>query len=166
MADRPTRSRAASWLAWWVLLAGLYLLLADSVTGLEPAACVLSATLGATATQLVARYREVILRPRAGWLLAAARQLLGLFTDLVPLTRTLVTEGILRHPSASRMVELPFPIPAGEREAASRIAFTEALGSLAPNTLVVEIDRERERLLAHELRPTSHVASRAAPLRP
>jgi hypothetical protein len=166
MADRPTHSRAASWLAWWVLLAGLYLLLADSVSGLEPLACVLAATLGATGTALVRRYRRVILRPRAAWLRAAVRPLLGLFADLVPLARTLVGEGILRRPSASRTVELPFALPGSERDAASRIAFTEALGSLAPNTIVVEIDRERGVLIAHQLRPTDDVASRAAPLGP
>jgi multisubunit Na+/H+ antiporter MnhE subunit len=42
--------------------------------------------------------------------------------------------------------------------------FTEALGSLAPNTLIVDVDRERRVLLVHQLVPTDDPAAEAKPL--
>jgi hypothetical protein len=42
--------------------------------------------------------------------------------------------------------------------------FTQALGSLAPNTLVVEIDRDRRVMLVHQLVPTDDPAADAKPL--
>jgi hypothetical protein len=50
-------------------------------------------------------------------------------------------------------VERPLePAQAGEdREAAGRQALTEILGSLAPNTVVVDVDTERSVVVTHRL---------------
>ena len=48
--------------------------------------------------------------------------------------------------------------------AAAHRAFTQALGTLGPNTLVVAIDRERRTMLVHELVPTDDPAASAKPV--
>jgi multisubunit Na+/H+ antiporter MnhE subunit len=124
------------------------------------------AAVGATGAVLVRRQRRLLLRPRAAWLGAAWRPLLRLFTDLVPLVRVLVTRGILRRPAPGRLVEVPYAHHGDDGDDAAHRAFTQALGSLAPNTIVVEIDPDRGVLVAHQLQPADDAASAATPLGP
>jgi multisubunit Na+/H+ antiporter MnhE subunit len=149
------RAPAAAWGWWWLLLFALYLLLADSVVAPELVAGAVVAALGATGAVLVRRNRPFLLRPRLGWLRGAWRPLLGLFGDLAPLARALARGGLRGRPPRSGYVELPLePAPAREdREAAAHQALTEILGSLAPNTLVVDVDTERSVVVAHRLEP-------------
>jgi multisubunit Na+/H+ antiporter MnhE subunit len=59
---------------------------------------------------------------------------------------------------------VPYTAVADDPGDAAHRVFTEALGSLAPNTLVVGIDRERRVLIVHELEPTADPAARVKPL--
>ena len=161
----PRRGLAAAWLGWWVVLAALYLLLADNTVLPELITGAVVTTVGATGAVLVRSQRRMLLRPRARWLIEAWRPLLGLFTDLVPLLQVLVTHGILRRPAPSGVVEFPYAHTGDDPTAAAHRAFTQALGSLAPNTVVVDIDQERGLLLAHQLRRGDDVATSARPLR-
>lgn len=166
-AVSPPGHGVRAWVAWWALLAGLYLLLVDNAPLPELAMAALAGAIGASGAVLVRRQRERVLRPRARWLLAAWRPLLGLATDVVPLVRALVLRGILRRPGTGALLELPFD--AGDeddpRDEAYRV-LTQALGSLAPNTLVVDVDARRGVLIAHQLVPTADPARTAAPLGP
>jgi multisubunit Na+/H+ antiporter MnhE subunit len=152
-----------AWLAWWLALAALYLLLADTVVVPELATGAVAAALGATAAALVRRARPAP-RPQARWLGAALRPLLGVIGDLAPLARVLVVRGILRRPGAGALVEVPFRATSDDPDDVAHRALTQALGSLAPNTVVVDIDKERGVLIAHQLSLTSDAASRATPL--
>jgi multisubunit Na+/H+ antiporter MnhE subunit len=160
------RGLAVAWLAWWVVLAALYLLLVDNTVLPELITGAVVAAVGATGAVLVRGQRRILLRPQPRWLLDAWRPLLGLLTDLVPLARVLVTRGILRRPAPSGLVELPYAHTGDDPTAAAHRAFTQALGSLAPNTLVVDIDEERGVLLAHQLERGDDAATSARPLRP
>jgi multisubunit Na+/H+ antiporter MnhE subunit len=151
------------WLAWWLALAGLYLLLADTVDLAELAAGAVAAALGATAATLVRRGRPTA-RPRARWLAAAVRPLIGVVTDLAPLARVLLVRGILRRPGEGTLVEVAFRATSDEPDDVAHRALTQALGSLAPNTVVVDVDETRGVLVAHQLSPTPDAAARAAPL--
>jgi hypothetical protein len=149
------RAPATAWAWWWLVLFALYLVLVDSVVGPELVAGTLIAALGATGAVLVRRNRPFVLRPRLRWLRGAWRPLLGVFGDLVPLARALVRGGLGGRPPRSGYVELPLE-PSGahdDREAASHQALTEILGSLAPNTVVVEVDTDRAVVVAHRLEP-------------
>jgi multisubunit Na+/H+ antiporter MnhE subunit len=152
------------WTVWWAILAALYLLLADTVTWPEPVLGAVAAALGATAATLVARAVPAA-RPPGRWAVAAIRPLVGVIADLVPLVRVLVTRGVLRRGDESVLVEVPFAATSEDPEDVARRGWTEALGSLAPNTVVVEVDKRRGVLLAHQLSPTPDAAARAAPLR-
>jgi multisubunit Na+/H+ antiporter MnhE subunit len=154
----------AAWLAWWIVLAALYLLLADSVVLPELVVGVVAAAIGATGAVLVRGQREVLLRPRLRWLRGAGRPLAGLVTDLVPLARALAEAGIARRPSRSGFVDVPYDVRGQDPEAVAHRALTEAFGSLAPNTVVIEVDVQRGVVVAHQLRPAADPAAAAAPL--
>jgi hypothetical protein len=133
-----------AWLTWWVVLAALYLWLADNTVWPELAVGAVAAAIGATGTVLVRRHRLTRMRWEARWLRGAWRPLLGVATDFGPLVRALVRrrEGVF--------VEVPLPGPVDEP---GYRATVEALGSLAPNSIVVDIDHERGVALVHQLLP-------------
>jgi multisubunit Na+/H+ antiporter MnhE subunit len=152
------------WMTWWVLLAAMYLLLADSVVPLELVAGTVAAAVGATGAALVHRERRVRLRGNPRWLWAAGRPLAGLVGDVWPLARVLVARGVLRRAGAGVLVEIPFAATSDGPEDTARRAVTEVLGTLGPNTIVVRIDRERGVVVAHQLLATSDAGARATPL--
>jgi hypothetical protein len=144
---------ARAWLIWFVLLYALYLLLADNPVLPELATGVVAAAIGATGAVVVRAQRPRLLRPRPRMLEGAWKPLLGIFGDLLPLTRVLIERGILRRRTESRLEETPFSALSDSGEDAAERALAEALGSLAPNTIVVGLDHERGVLVTHRLRP-------------
>jgi multisubunit Na+/H+ antiporter MnhE subunit len=152
------------WLTWWAILAALYLVIDDSVLVPELVVGAFAAAVGATGATLVHRERVVLLRGELRWLGAVPRGLAALVGDLWPLVRVLVQRGLLRRGGGGVTVEVPFDATTdGPRDTARRAA-TEALGTLAPNTIVVRIDTDRGVLVAHQLAPTDDPARRASPL--
>jgi hypothetical protein len=148
---------ARAWLSWWVVLAALYLWLADNTVLPELVAGAVAAAIGATGAVLVRSQRRTLLRPRLRWLRGAWRPLLGVFRDLVPLARALAAR------RSGALVQASLGGPADDP---AYVALTEALGSMGPNTIVVGVDRERGVVLAHQLLPTRDPAAAGAPLRP
>ncbi|HEY6692148.1 MAG TPA: hypothetical protein VI006_04810 [Solirubrobacteraceae bacterium] len=147
------------WLTWWVLLAALYVLIDDSVLLPELVAGALAAAIGATGATLVHRERQVLLKGDVRWLRSLWRPLAGLVGDLWPLVRALPRRG-----GTGGMVEIPFDATTdGPRDTARR-ALTEALGTLAPNTIVVRIDTDRGVVIAHQLVSTDDPAAGATPV--
>jgi hypothetical protein len=155
-----------AWLGWWGLLAALYLALVDTIKAPELVAGAAVAALGATGAVLVRRERRVLVRPRAAWLLAAWRPLLGTVTDLRPLAVALWRRGILRRDETGVLVRVPYEALGHDAESAAHRVLTQALGSVAPNTVVLGVDAERRELLAHELVPTDDPGAAARPLGP
>ena len=147
------------WLTWWVLLAALYVLIDDSALLTELVAGALAAAIGATGATLVHRERQVLLKGDVRWLRSLWRPLAGLVGDLWPLVRALP-----RRRGTGGMVEIPFDATTdGPRDTARR-ALTEALGTLAPNTIVVRIDTDRGVVIAHQLVSTDDPAAGATPV--
>ena len=79
-------------------------------------------------------------------------------TDLIPLVRALPRRG------RGELIEVPFAPVGDDPETTAFRVLTEALGSTAPNTVVVEVDRDRRVLLAHQLVPSAQPQRDAAPL--
>jgi multisubunit Na+/H+ antiporter MnhE subunit len=171
MAVTPTprdRSRhpgaVRAWLIWWALLAALWLALVDTVVVPELVVGAIAAAVAATGAVLVRSQRRLLLRPRAAWARHAAGPLMRTVTDFGPLARALWRRGIRRRDEGGALAAVPYAAVGDDpRDAAHRV-FTQALGSLAPNTLVVAIDAERRTLLVHELAPTGDPAAQATPL--
>jgi multisubunit Na+/H+ antiporter MnhE subunit len=163
--DRPRHPGAVrAFLAWWVLLAALWLALVDTVVGPELVAGAVAAAIAATGAVLVRSGRRLFLRPRVAWLRCLPGPLGRTVTDLVPLARVLWRRGIRRRDERGALVEVPYRAVGDDPGDAAHRVFTEALGTLAPNTVVVDVDRERRVLIAHELEPTGDPAARAKPL--
>lgn len=157
---------ARAWVGWWVLLAALYLALADTPPLPELVTGAVIAALGATGAVNVRRRRAALPRADWRWAGAALRPLAGLVTDLPPVVHALVSRGMLRRPGTGALVEVPFHAVGGSRRDAAQRALTQALGSLAPNTVVIDVDLERRVLLAHQLVATDDPAADATPLGP
>lgn len=172
MAAPPTprdRSRhpgaLRAWLVWWVLLAALWLALVDTVVGPELIVGALAAAVAATGAVLVRAQRQVLLRPRAAWAPGVLRVLARFVPDLVPLAKALWRRGVRRADEHGRLVELPYgAVAKDDPEQAAHRVLTEALGSFAPNSIVVDVDTDRRTLLVHELVPTDDPAAGAKPL--
>jgi hypothetical protein len=118
-----------AWLTWWPALAALYVLLVGTLAPSELAIAAIAASVGATGAVLV---QPRLPRPRLAW-----RPIADLFPDALRLAWALVTG------ARGRFEEVPFE---GGAEA-------EAIGSLAPCTIVVAVDRERGVMLIHRLAP-------------
>src|SRR3954468_21511217 len=146
------------WLLWWALCAALWLMLVDRTPTDELLAGAGVAGRAATVVAVLRAQRQVVLRFRARWLLRAWRPVLGVVTDLVPLLRALPRRG------GGALVEVPFGAVGEDPETTAFRVLTETLGSTAPNTIVVEVDRDRRVLLAHQLVRTAHPERDAAPL--
>lgn len=153
-----------AWLVWWVLGAALWLALIDRVPLSGLLTGVVAAAIGATAAVLVRQQRETVVRPRLRWLPAVGRPLSSLVLELWPLARALVTRGLLRRDETGVVHALPFDAVADEPEQAAYRVLTTTLGSLGPNTIVLDIDVEAHVLYAHQLVAQADPASSAMPL--
>jgi multisubunit Na+/H+ antiporter MnhE subunit len=138
-------------LGWWIALFVVWLLLVDSLARPEVAAGPAAALLAAVAALAVRAQTGVRFRLRRGWF----RQLGGVPWSVlrdsgilaVALWRRLVRG---EHPrSLLRLV--PIQAAGDEPEAAAWRAFATIVTSIAPNTYVIGIDRERGVALVHQL---------------
>ncbi len=87
-----------------------------------------------------------------GWLLRAWRGFARVPGDVVRVSLAILLQ--LVRPRVERGALRAVPFDFGERDSprdTGRRALAEALGSLAPNTIVVGIDPERNLILAHQL---------------
>jgi multisubunit Na+/H+ antiporter MnhE subunit len=153
-----------AFVVWWVMCGALWLALIDRTRLDELMTGVVAATVGATAAVLVREQRDIILRPRARWFRPAWRQLVAFFTDLWPLTRVLVTRGVLRRAETGTIHEFTLDGTGDSPSDAAFGVFTTGIGSFGPNTIVLDIDDEDGTLRAHQLVPTSDPARSAMPL--
>jgi multisubunit Na+/H+ antiporter MnhE subunit len=155
---------ARAFAVWWALLAALWLALVDTVVVPELVAGAIAAAIAATGAVVVRGQRRVLLRPRPRWLRAVPPALGRTATDLGPLLRALWRRGVKRRDEHGALVEVPYGAVADDATAAAHRALTQALGTLAPNTIVVDVDRRRRTLLVHQLVPTDDVKRSAVPL--
>jgi multisubunit Na+/H+ antiporter MnhE subunit len=128
-----------AWLVWWALLTALYVVLVDTRRVQELVAAVVVGALGATASAIVRRDRANVVRPRLRTALRELRAILAWPRDL-----WLLTGALVRRPRG-RIVEVAFD---GD---ASDAAIAVAERSLAPNTVVIDVDEERGVVIYHEL---------------
>jgi hypothetical protein len=145
------RSRVLALLVGVVLAGALYLLLIDTVDLPELYAGAGAAVLSALAFEAAREqgFTEATLRP--GWLLRTPRPLARIPGDIARVSVALA--GQLLSPRRSRGVlrAVPFSGTSDSTLDTGRRVLAEALGSLAPNTIIVGVDRERGLIMAHQL---------------
>lgn len=148
---RITR-RALAWSLGWCFAAAFYLLLIDITDLPELIVGAGAAVIAATGMEL-AREQGVVgesIRPR--WLLRIHRPLLKVPGDVTFVSVMAFQQLVRREPHIGTFRAVPFACEGRERLATGQAALAEAFGSFAPNTFIVGIDRERELILAHQLR--------------
>jgi multisubunit Na+/H+ antiporter MnhE subunit len=135
----------------FVLAGAVYLLLIDTTSLPELYAGAGVTLIGAFAL-VAAREQDAAgahVSPR--WLARALRLLVAVPRD-VALVAAMAPRQLLRpRPRRGALRSTPFAHGGDEPSDVGRRALAEALGSLAPNTIVVGIDERRERLLVHQL---------------
>ncbi len=145
------RRRAATWLAWWVLMMSLWVAIDDSLQFDELLAGAAAAALAALAAETVSYRAAVRLRMRAAWLAEAAR-----------LPGRVAHDTVTVFAALARMLATRQPPPGGFRDMEVRYGDDKPLGvtrrmlltgarSLAPNTIVLGVDAERDVMVVHEL---------------
>jgi multisubunit Na+/H+ antiporter MnhE subunit len=137
----------------WCAMAALWMLLVDTPPLPELLAGAGVATAAALGVELARRRRPAREIPRTAWLLRMWRPVAYAGRDAVLVSLAVFPQ--LARPSSSRgrFRTVRFHAPSDEPHDNARRALAEAAGSLAPNTIVVGVDTERDLLLAHQLRP-------------
>jgi len=135
-----------------VLIGGaFYLLLIDTVSSPELYAGA-GATLLAAAAFEVSReigLAEASLSPR--WLARSWRVLVRVPLHILLVSRIAIAQLLAPRAFRGRFRTVPFKAGDDSPRDVGRRALSEALGSLAPNTIVVGIDPDRDLLLVHQL---------------
>ncbi len=145
--------RTATWSFGVVLAGALYLLLIDTLDSPELYAGAVVVAIGALAFDAAREQGFAEARPSIGWLPRLPAALVRIPADVGRLALSLAEQ--LGRPRARRgeLRALPFVAGAADdaRDAARR-ALAEAAGSLAPNTIVIGVDADRDLMLVHQLR--------------
>ena len=150
--DKASFARRASvWLAWWVLLMSFWVILDDSIALDELVAGASAAALAAFLTELVTYQAAVRVRMRTGWLARAAELPGQVAGDTVIVFAALWRR--LAHgeqpPSGFRVL----PVRYGDDTAAGLTRRVLLVGgnSIAPNSVVLGIDKDRGVMVIHQL---------------
>jgi hypothetical protein len=138
----------------WVCAAALYLVLIDITDLPELIVGAGAAVLAATGLELAREQGIVGESVRWSWLLQLHRPLLRVPRDVVVVSGMALVALVRRRPAYGSFRAVHFGGNEDEPHETGRRALAEAAGSLAPNTLVVGIDGERQLILAHQLRPS------------
>ena len=151
--DIPLTRRVTSWLVWWVLLMGFWVAVDDNIGLAELGGGAVAAALGAFMAEMALHQAGNGFRMRIRWLVPAFRLpgevLRDMFIVFGALWR-LVVHGE-QPPSGFR--ELPTRYGDDSDEGVTRRVLVVGANSLAPNTFVLGIDKDRDAMLVHELVP-------------
>lgn len=145
---------ARFWLFAWIFGAALWLVLVDSPKLAELAAGAFVAALGATGAELVRRQRVAGIALRVRFVRRAPALLAAAVSDVGRLTIAAFAQLVRPRPVRGRVVAIPFRHGGDEPDATGRRALAIGLGSFAPNSIMIGIDSEADRLLVHQLDPT------------
>lgn len=144
-------TRVASALLGLLIGAGFYLLLIDTTSSPELYAFIGAALLAGAAYEVSREqgFSEALISPL--WLGRAWRVLARVPTHVGLVCFDAVAQLFARAPQRGSFRAVSFAACGEDSVDTGRRALAEALGSLAPNTIVVGIDTERKLILAHQL---------------
>jgi multisubunit Na+/H+ antiporter MnhE subunit len=152
--DRPSAAaRVGTWLAWWVALMSLWIMLDDSLATDELLAGAGAAAIAALVAELVGYQAATRFRMRFRWLAPALRLPGQVAGETVP-----VYAGLWRRLTRGEQPDSAFvaePVRYGDSTAAGVTRRTLLIGgrSLAPNAFALGIDAETDTMVLHQLVP-------------
>jgi multisubunit Na+/H+ antiporter MnhE subunit len=142
------------WLLAWLASAALWMVLVDSVRIAELVAGAVVAAIAATGFEAVRRQRVAAQAVRPDLALRGWRVLPKALPDVWRLTRAALVQLRRREPVRGRVVAMPFGHTGDDGDDRAARALSAALGSIAPNSIVIGVDRDNGFLLVHQLEPT------------
>lgn len=143
-----------------LLGAPFYLVLVDTTTTPELIALGCSALLAAGAYQLAYAEGAGHGSYRARWLRRLWFVLAQVPKQIAVVCAEVLTQTLAPRPERGRLRVIEFEVGDDlNPHEIGRAVLAQALGSLAPNTIVIGVDAERKLLLAHQLRPDSGATS-------
>src|SRR6266700_6520658 len=149
--DMPVARRVGSWLVWWVLMMSFWVMIDDSIATDELLAGAGAAALAALWAEMVTYQAATRFRMRIEWLVPAFSLPGQVVRDLVIVYGALwrrMAHGV-QPPSA--FLELPARFGDDRPEGLTRRTLLVGGPSLAPNTFVLGIDRDRDVMVVHRL---------------
>jgi len=147
----PVARRAGAWLVWWVLLMSFWVILDDSIALDELLAGAGAAALAAFLAELVSHQAATRFRMRVEWLVPALRLPGQAVRDTVIVFAALGRRLLCGVQPPSGFREIPVHFGAADDEGVTRRVLLVGGQSVAPNTFVLGIDREREVMVVHQL---------------
>ncbi len=149
--DLPVARRVGSWLIWWVLMMSFWVMLDDSVSTDELLAGAGAAALAALLAELVTYQAAARFRMRIEWLVPALGLPGQVVRDTVTVYRALWRRLVRGEQPPSTFLELPVRYGDDSAEGATRRALLVGGFSVAPNTFVLGIDKDRGVMVVHRL---------------
>ena len=147
----PAARRVGSWLVWWVLMMSFWVMIDDSVETDELLAGAGAAALAAVFAELVTYQAATRFRMRTGWLGPALRLPGQVVGDTIIVYRALWRRLVHGEQPPSAFLELPARFGDDTPEGVTRRTLLIGGTSLAPNTFVLGLDRERDVMVVHRL---------------
>lgn len=143
--------RLLTWLAWWVLMMGLWVAVDDSFQSDELLAGAGAAALAALAAQLVMHQARIRLRIRPRWLPRAALLPWEVARDTAIVFGALARLLLLREQPDSEFEEVPVRHGDDSPIGWTRRVLLIGARSLAPNMFVLGMDPDRDVMVVHRL---------------
>lgn len=156
----PAGRRAAAWLVWWGVLMALWIILDYSLAFAELWVGAGVAALGAFLVELVLYQSGTGVRLRVRWAahaVALPGQVIG---DTVTVFAALGRQLFRGEQPAGGFAEIHIPSGGDTPEAVTRRVLLVAGMSIAPNTVVLGLDRDRDVMIVHRLVSRTHRAGR------
>jgi multisubunit Na+/H+ antiporter MnhE subunit len=147
----PAGRRVGAWLVWWVLLMSLWVIVDDSIALDELLAGSGAAALAAFLAELVSYQAGTRFRMRAQWLVPALRLPGEVAADTVIVFAALGRRLLRGEHPPSGFREIPARFGGTSDEDVTRRVLLIGGRSVAPNTFVLGIDRERDVMVVHQL---------------
>ncbi|MGN6431517.1 MAG: Na+/H+ antiporter subunit E [Gaiellaceae bacterium] len=143
---------ARSWVLWWLVLFGLWIVIEGTNEAMELAAGAGAAAVAATLAEALRRQGLLAFAPGPRWLLGSYRLPHRLLYEFALVTWAVVPR-LRGRPSRGRWSASPFPEVGADARSAGDRAAALVLENVTPNTMAAEIDRERAAALEHDLLP-------------
>jgi multisubunit Na+/H+ antiporter MnhE subunit len=140
-----------TWLAWWAVLAALWLLFVDTLRGDEAVVGAGAAALGATVATAVHSRGYIRFSPRPAWLREVPYLIVAVVVDCGILGRALWRRVVRGQRTRGATFRVPFHHGGDSGRDGARRALVNFGVSLTPNSYVVDIDPEGDSLLVHRL---------------
>jgi multisubunit Na+/H+ antiporter MnhE subunit len=136
----------------WIGFLLLWLIFVFQVTPGELVVGAIASGLAAIAGYVAFRAVPACFRPRLRWIRQAWHLPAIIATDLWLLLKSLMRE-IIRRPSRSSLQVTPFRATGEDCQAAAQRALAVLFVSTTPNSIVLDIDRQKGEMLFHQLEP-------------